>query len=54
MTHGVPKVAHVAMFVDNSTCSLQRLLALAGSAESHSEHPIAYAIVKYAKQVRKV
>ncbi len=53
VTHGVPKVAHVAMFVESATCTLQRLLALAGSAESHSEHPIANAIVKYAKRVRK-
>lgn len=53
VTYGVPKVAHVAMFVDQSTCTLQRLIALAGSAESHSEHPIANAIVRYAKQLLK-
>ena len=51
VTHGVPRVARIALFVDSSVCSLQKLLALAGTAETSSEHPIATAIVKYAQKV---
>lgn len=52
MTHGVPKVSRVAKFVDDQVCSLMKLLAIAGTAEASSEHPIASAIVKYTKQVQ--
>ena len=50
VTHGVPRVAKVAKFVDDRVCSLMKLLAIAGTAEASSEHPIASAIVKYTKQ----
>ncbi|XP_025084861.1 copper-transporting ATPase 1-like isoform X3 [Pomacea canaliculata] len=50
ITHGVPRVARVSMFVDESECSFVRLVAISGSAEASSEHPIAGAIVKYAKE----
>ena len=51
VTHGVPRVARVKMFVDNSVCSIHKLLAIAGTAESSSEHPLATAVVKYVKKV---
>lgn len=51
VTHGVPRVARVAMFVEDKVCSFIELIAVAGSAEASSEHPIASAIVKYAKEV---
>lgn len=52
VTHGIPRVSKIGIYVKSSVCSLQKLLAIAGSAEASSEHPIASAIVKYAKQVK--
>lgn len=51
VTHGIPRVTHIEL-VDKSSCTMNQLLALAGTAESFSEHPIASAIVHHAKQVR--
>lgn len=51
MTHGTPKVARVAMFVEDKVCTLVKLLAVAGTAEGSSEHPLGSAIVKYVKDV---
>lgn len=52
VTHGVPRVARVAMFVEEKVFRFVELLAIAATAEASSEHPIASAIVKYAKEVR--
>lgn len=51
VTHGVPRVAHISQFVPDSVCSFIKLVAISGTAECSSEHPIAAAIVKYAKEV---
>ncbi|GFS04776.1 copper-transporting ATPase 1 [Elysia marginata] len=50
ITYGVPKVERVSMFVRESVCSFVKFLAIAGSAEESSEHPIASAILKYVKE----
>ena len=52
LTHGSPEVVKTALFVKPAQCSLEMLLAVTGSAENHSEHPIGLALTNYAKQVR--
>jgi len=49
ITKGAPVVTDVVSF-DREQCSEGRLLSLAGSVESRSEHPLAQAIVQKAKQ----
>eukprot|EP00095_Tigriopus_kingsejongensis_P010071 snap_masked-scaffold1090_size63333-processed-gene-0.1 protein:Tk10071 transcript:snap_masked-scaffold1090_size63333-processed-gene-0.1-mRNA-1 annotation:"Copper-transporting ATPase " len=49
ITHGKPSVASMSVFVEERFLALSRLLAIVGAAESCSEHPLASAIVKYAK-----
>lgn len=51
LTHGSPEVVKTALFVKPGQCSLEMLLAVTGTAENHSEHPIGLAITNYAKQV---
>jgi len=51
LTHGIQRVSHVVMFVRRTDFSLHTVLAIAGSAESSSEHPIGAAIVSYVKKV---
>lgn len=51
LTHGSPEVVKTALFVKPAQCSLEMLLAVTGTAENHSEHPIGLAITNYAKQV---
>lgn len=50
LTHGSPEVVKTALFVKPAQCSLEMLLAVTGTAENHSEHPIGMAITNYAKQ----
>jgi Cu+-exporting ATPase len=52
VTHGAPRVSRIALFVPHARCSLQTFLAVIGTAEASSEHPIATAIVTYCKKVR--
>ncbi|XP_033744011.1 copper-transporting ATPase 1-like isoform X2 [Pecten maximus] len=54
VTHGVARVARIATFVEEETCSFLKLLVIIGTAEASSEHPIASAIVKYAKETMSV
>ena len=51
LTHGSPMVVKTALFVKPAQCSMEMLLAVTGTAENHSEHPIGLAITNYAKKV---
>ncbi|CAB4000640.1 Copper-transporting ATPase 2 [Paramuricea clavata] len=51
LTHGRPSVMKTALFVEPDVCTVRQLLAVAGTAEANSEHPIASAITTYAKEV---
>ncbi|XP_077995820.1 copper-transporting ATPase 1-like isoform X2 [Glandiceps talaboti] len=51
ITHGVPRVMRTAVFVEPSVCSDDEILAVAGTAEAHSEHPLGLAITRHAKEM---
>lgn len=51
LTHGRPSVMKTALFVEPEVCTLRMFLAVSGTAEANSEHPIASAITSYAKEI---
>ena len=52
ITTGKYNVTYVHNFVLEKQCSKSKLIALAGAAESCSNHPIGVAISNYAKEVQ--
>ncbi|XP_059502735.1 copper-transporting ATPase 2-like isoform X2 [Stegostoma tigrinum] len=50
ITHGVPKVMRVLILVDVTVLPLKKLLAIVGTAEASSEHPLGNAVAKYCKE----
>ncbi|XP_068181022.1 copper-transporting ATPase 1 [Antennarius striatus] len=50
ITYGTPKVIQVKMVVEGNKMPRSRLLAIVGTAENNSEHPLGAAITKYCKQ----
>ncbi|KAG1658461.1 Copper-transporting ATPase 1 [Nymphon striatum] len=50
ITKGVPTVTKINLLVADKVCSLYKMLAIIGTAEASSEHPIAAAITKFVKE----
>lgn len=50
ITYGAPKVIQVKIVVEGNKMPRSRLLAIVGTAENNSEHPLGAAITKYCKQ----
>ncbi|XP_006873803.1 PREDICTED: copper-transporting ATPase 1-like isoform X1 [Chrysochloris asiatica] len=50
ITHGTPVVNQVKVLVDSNRVSYSKILAIVGTAESNSEHPLGAAVTKYCKQ----
>uniref|UniRef100_A0A1A7X568 P-type Cu(+) transporter n=3 Tax=Iconisemion striatum TaxID=60296 RepID=A0A1A7X568_9TELE len=50
ITYGAPKVVQVKIVVEGNNMPRSRLLAIVGTAENNSEHPLGAAITRYCKQ----
>ncbi|XP_074942251.1 copper-transporting ATPase 2 isoform X1 [Phalacrocorax aristotelis] len=50
ITCGVPKVMRVLLLGDMAVLSLKKVLAVVGTAEASSEHPLGVAVTKYCKE----
>uniref|UniRef100_A0A8C5UYI0 Copper-transporting ATPase 1 n=1 Tax=Microcebus murinus TaxID=30608 RepID=A0A8C5UYI0_MICMU len=50
ITHGTPVVNQVKILVESNRISRNKMLAIVGTAESNSEHPLGAAVTKYCKQ----
>uniref|UniRef100_A0A8C0I5V4 Copper-transporting ATPase 2 n=1 Tax=Balaenoptera musculus TaxID=9771 RepID=A0A8C0I5V4_BALMU len=50
ITHGVPRVMRVLLLVDVATLPLRKVLAVVGTAEASSEHPLGAAVTRHCKE----
>ncbi|XP_068264454.1 copper-transporting ATPase 1 isoform X2 [Nyctibius grandis] len=50
ITHGTPQVMQVKFLVEGNQLPRNKMLAIVGTAESNSEHPLGVAITKYCKK----
>ncbi|XP_009475684.1 PREDICTED: copper-transporting ATPase 1 [Nipponia nippon] len=50
ITHGTPEVTQVKFLVEGNQLPHNKMLAIVGTAESNSEHPLGVAITKYCKK----
>uniref|UniRef100_A0A8C3TG49 Copper-transporting ATPase 2 n=1 Tax=Chelydra serpentina TaxID=8475 RepID=A0A8C3TG49_CHESE len=50
ITCGVPKVMRMLLLGDMAKLSLKKILAIVGTAEASSEHPLGMAVTKYCKE----
>nr|DBA21728.1 TPA: hypothetical protein GDO54_018330 [Pyxicephalus adspersus] len=54
ITHGSPVVMQLKVLVESNRMPTNKLLAIVGTAESNSEHPLGSAVTKYCKEVLNV
>ncbi|XP_078544951.1 copper-transporting ATPase 1-like isoform X2 [Lissotriton helveticus] len=54
ITHGTPVVMQVKVLVEKNRMPTNKLLAIVGTAESNSEHPLGSAVTKYCKKTLNV
>lgn len=52
ITNGVPRVTRVLVLWEMARMPLRKILAVVGTAEASSEHPLGIAVAKHCKQVR--
>ncbi|XP_071304460.1 copper-transporting ATPase 2 isoform X2 [Agelaius tricolor] len=50
ITYGVPKVMRLLLMGDTAVLPLKKVLAVVGTAEASSEHPLGMAVTKYCKE----
>ncbi|XP_060742200.1 copper-transporting ATPase 1 isoform X2 [Tachysurus vachellii] len=50
ITYGTPKVVQVKVLVEGNQMARSKLLAIVGTAENNSEHPLGAAITRFCKQ----
>uniref|UniRef100_A0A8C3XJH8 Copper-transporting ATPase 1 n=1 Tax=Chelydra serpentina TaxID=8475 RepID=A0A8C3XJH8_CHESE len=50
ITHGTPEVMQVKILMEDNQMPRNKILAIVGTAESNSEHPLGTAITKYCKK----
>lgn len=53
ITNGVPRVTRVLVLWEMARMPLRKILALVGTAEASSEHPLGMAVTKHCKKVRE-
>lgn len=51
ITNGVPQVTRVLVLWDRAKLPLRKVLAVVGTAEASSEHPLGMAVAKHCKEV---
>ena len=54
LTQGKPTVTKGIMLMDQHACPRSLFLAIIGTAEANSEHPLAQAICSFVKEVRSI
>lgn len=54
ITHGSPVVMQVKLLIESNKMPTNKLLAIVGTAESNSEHPLGSAVTKYCKEMLNV
>ena len=53
ITSGVLKVSKITLLAPSNFLSMPHILAILGSAEGNSEHPIGQAVMAYIKKVNR-